>query len=790
MITMRLPFFPTIPTILAALIALPAAASTPITLDQAMDHPDWIGTPVEAAWWSWDGKQVYYKQKRTGSPLRDTFQAGARPRLVADTELAKVDSPDVFYNPDRSRMLVLRNGDLFERNLKNGDLVQITRGASKLDAAQFTADGRGVQYRIGSDWYLWDRASKVVGPAALPRAAKDPAANDEDALRTMQLRLITTLKRQKDDREAMRARMDELRRIDPTMAPTPIYFGDKVEIENSSLSPSGRWLLVATAPKGSDKGRVGKMPRYVTESGYEEFDDQRTRVGRNMPAPHALKLVDLRTNKVHELSFDVLPGVNQDPLAELRAAAKRDPLKGNRAVRVIDSGDGISWSANGAGVAVMLRAVDNKDRWIATVDLEGGKLKPLHRLTDKAWVNYDNNEFGWLPDNRSLWFLSEESGYSHLYTADTATGGIRALTQGKWEASDVRWTRDGATAYVMCNRATPGDYEVCAVNARTGAVREVTQLDGVERFRLSPGEDKLLLHWSASYTPVQIATVPVAGGAATRLTDTRSADFKARTWIEPQYVAVPSSAGGDPVWAKLYRPAQPEAGKKYPVVMFVHGAGYLQNVSKRYPNYFREQMFHNLLVQKGYVVLDMDYRASKGYGAKWRNAIYRQMGHPELQDYIDGVNYMVKEHQGDAANVGIYGGSYGGFMTFMALMRAPETFKSGAALRPVTDWTTYNHEYTANILNTPDIDPQAYKVSSPIEYAENLKGNLLISHGMVDDNVFYQDSVRMAQRLIELKKDNWELASYPLERHAYVQPEAWYDQYRRIYKLFERTLKQ
>ena len=362
MITMRLPFFPTIPTILAALIALPAAASTPITLDQAMDHPDWIGTPVEAAWWSWDGKQVYYKQKRTGSPLRDTFQAGARPRLVADTELAKVDSPDVFYNPDRSRMLVLRNGDLFERNLKNGDLVQITRGASKLDAAQFTADGRGVQYRIGSDWYLWDRASKVVGPAALPRAAKDPAANDEDALRTMQLRLITTLKRQKDDREAMRARMDELRRIDPTMAPTPIYFGDKVEIENSSLSPSGRWLLVATAPKGSDKGRVGKMPRYVTESGYEEFDDQRTRVGRNMPAPHALKLVDLRTNKVHELSFDVLPGVNQDPLAELRAAAKRDPLKGNRAVRVIDSGDGISWSANGAGVAVMLRAVDNKDR--------------------------------------------------------------------------------------------------------------------------------------------------------------------------------------------------------------------------------------------------------------------------------------------------------------------------------------------------------------------------------------------------------------------------------------------
>ncbi len=777
-----------------AFVALPAAASTPITLDQAMSHPDWIGTPVETAWFSWDSKQVFYKQKRTGSPIRDTWQVtqGAKPKLVSDVDAAKIDGDEVVYNPGQTRALMLRNGDLFERDLRSGALVQITRGASRVESPQYASDERSVQYRIGTDWYSWERASRVVGPVALPRAAKDPAVNEEDALRDQQLRLIATLKRQKDERDALRERMNEQRRADPTLPPAPIYLGDKVAIEGSVLSPDGRWLIVVTAPKGSEKGRVGKLPRYVTESGYEEFDDQRTRVGRNMPAPHALKLVDLRTNKVQDLSFDVLPGVNVDPLADLRAAAKKEPLKGNRAVRVFGfgGGDAIEWSANGANVAVMLRAVDNKDRWIATVDLQGAKLKPLHRVSDKAWVNVDNSEFGWLPDNRTLWYLSEESGYSHLYTQPAEGGAQRALTSGKWEASDVRWSHDGSVAYMMCNRATPGDYEVCAVNAKGGEVREVTSLDGVERFTLSPDEKKLLVHWSASYTPVQIATVPVSGGAAVKLTDTRTAEYKARQWVEPQYVAVPSSAGGDPVWAKLYRPAQLEPGKKYPVVMFVHGAGYLQNVSKRYPNYFREQMFHNLLVQKGYVVLDMDYRASKGYGSAWRTAIYRQMGHPELVDYIDGVNYMVANHQADAKNVGVYGGSYGGFMTFMALMRAPETFKSGAALRPVTDWVTYNHGYTANILNTPDIDPEAYRISSPIEYADKLQGNLLIAHGMVDDNVFYQDSVRMAQRLIELKKDNWELASYPLERHAYVQPEAWYDQYRRIYQLFERTLKQ
>ena len=281
----------------------------------------------------------------------------------------------------------------------------------------------------------------------------------------------------------------------------------------------------------------------------------------------------------------------------------------------------------------------------------------------------------------------------------------------------------------------------------------------------------------------------VDGGEARKLTDTRTAAYKARDWLAPQFVQVPSSHGAGTVWAKLYRPAQLEPGRKYPIVMFVHGAGYLQNVSDRYPNYFREQMFHNLLVQQGYVVLDLDFRASEGYGRDWRTAIYRQMGHPELEDYLDGLDWVVANRQGDRDRAGIYGGSYGGFMSFMALFRAPEVFKAGAALRPVTDWTSYNHEYTSNILNTPELDPEAFRKSSPIEYVENLRGHLLISHGMIDDNVFYQDSVRLSQRLIELRKANWELASYPLERHAYQHPESWYDQYRRILELFEDNLK-
>jgi dipeptidyl aminopeptidase/acylaminoacyl peptidase len=796
----------TVCTVLAALWAIPTAASTnppaaplpsttlssnstPISLEQAMAHPDWIGTPVENAWWSWDSKQVYFKQKRTGSPVRDTYVATQpKPRLVANAELANLDAEKIVYNRTRTRAILHRNGDLFERDLKTGALTQITRGTTGLAAPQYAADERSVQFRAGHEWLAWNRADHLISPLAVPRATKDPAADpDADELRDMQLRLIATLKRQKDEKDELREQSERERKLDPTRAPAPIYLGDKVAIEASALAPNGRWLLLVTQPKSADKGRIGKLPRYVTESGYEEFDDQRPRVGRNTPPAHTLQLVDLVTRKVTELKFDNLPGVNDDPLASLRAERKLAALK-QRAVRVDDDGEALRWSQDGSQAAVTLRSVDNKDRWIATVDLDKRVLRPLHRITDPAWVNNTYNDFGWLPDNRTLWFQSEESGYAHVYTLlPGATP--RALTSGAWEATRIQWSADGGTAYMVCNPKNPGIYEVCAASLKDGHLRELTTLEGVEQFTISPDERRLLVHYSASYLPMQLATAPISGGAATRLTDTRSPAFKARSWITPQYVAVPSTHGAAPIWSKLYRPATLEPGRRYPVVLFVHGAGYLQNASHRYPIYFREQMFHNMLVQQGYIVLDMDYRASKGYGRDWRTAIYRRMGHPELEDYLDGVKWMVEHQQGDATRVGIYGGSYGGFMSLIALMRAPDIFHAGAALRPVTDWTTYNHEYTSNILNTPDIDPLAYKVSSPIEYAEGLRGHLLISHGMIDDNVFYQDSVRLTQRLIELRKDNWELANFPLERHAFVQPESWFDQYRRVYKLFERALK-
>ena len=761
------------PALLASTLVVAASAhaepaAAPLTLDLAMSHPDWIGPTVEPVWWSADSQHVAYPLKRAGSPVRDLFRqpaAGGDALKLAPADAAEADAPNPTFDARRTRMAYLRNGDVFAVTLATGQRQQLTQSAADETDLRFAADGNAVLYRVDNDWRAYDFAAQRERTVAVLKAENDPqAAPKPDLLR-----------------DAMAAEAEAQRDGDRTRVVGPVFLGDGVTIAASHLSTDGRHALVALEPKGADAGRGGKMPRFINEDGFEDAEDVRTRVGRNAPVAQSFKLVDLADGAITDIDLKALPGIDVDPLAALKKEHEQPALEGLRAVRLMD----VRFGPDGTPLA-MLRSVDNKDRWIVRVDRESAALSTVHRLTDAAWINWNFNDFGVLQDGRA-WWLSEESGYSHLYVQDGRRA--KALTSGRWEASSPVLTPDGASFVFVCNREWSGDYELCRVPVAGGEVRELTALDGVEDFALSPDGSKIALRWSAAFTPPQAAVVGIDGGAAVKLTDTRTAAFKAMPWRMPRFVQVPSSDGAGVIHGKLYTPTTMDPDKRYPVVMFVHGAGYLQNVSARYPNYFREQMFHQLLTDRGYLVLDLDFRASEGYGRDWRTAIYRRMGPPELQDYKDGIDWLVANHQADRARIGVYGGSYGGFMALMAMFKAPGVFQAGAALRPVTDWRHYNHEYTANILDTPELGPQVYIDSSPIEHAEALQGRLLIAHGMMDDNVFFQDSVRLAQRLVELKKPGWELAGYPLERHGYVQPEAWYDQYRRILELMDETLK-
>jgi dipeptidyl aminopeptidase/acylaminoacyl peptidase len=461
----------------------------------------------------------------------------------------------------------------------------------------------------------------------------------------------------------------------------------------------------------------------------------------------------------------------------------------------------LQWSEDGARAVLLARAADNKDRWVMSLDPLTAKTRVLARVHDDAWVGGPGSfTLGWLPDNRRVYFVSERDGWAHLYTVNAEGGEPTQLTSGKFEVSDVRLSADKTRFYFTSSEGSFFERHLYSMSVDGGARTRLTSMAGNNQVDISPDEKLLAVVRSYSNRPPELYIQPnrpanTSPNTATtgalivdvkQVTNSPLPEFFSYKWIDPPIVDFRARDGAT-VYGRLYKPANPLRGG--PAVIFVHGAGYLQDVTKWWSSYYREYMFHHLLVERGFTVLSIDYRGSAGYGRDWRTGIYRHMGGKDLDDHVDAVHYLVSEHGVDPKRVGIYGGSYGGFITLMAMFTTPDIFAAGAALRPVTDWAHYNHPYTSNILNDPQDDPQAYRQSSPIYFAAGLKGALLICHGMVDTNVNFQDSVRLVERLIELRKENWQLAPYPVEDHSFDRADSWADEYKRILKLFEDKLR-
>jgi dipeptidyl aminopeptidase/acylaminoacyl peptidase len=784
--------------------AILAADATSIpSLEQIMADPDWLGNQPENAYWGDDNRTVFFEQKRSGSKLKDLYSVDTRSSAVA--QVAESDWSRFFKtsiassNTGKLRAWAYA-GDIYVGGRSSPR--QVTRTTAVESAPMFMSDGRRVAFERDEQMFVFDPSSGLIEQVTNIRFEKDPAEEEDfDVLQAHQERLYRQVREAKEDKVEARERNDLLFAVDEALGARPIYMGDKLESRGQSLSPNGRWHLVVTARTDFTDGKSGSMPNYVTASGHVENQETRTRVGRNGYAPHTIWLVDLESGEKFELDQTELPGITEDPLADLRtsaiehfvglgedrdAAEKRLQAPDTRGIAIYST----EWSPDGSQAVLWVHASDNKDRWIATIDFEGKKLVSQHRISDEAWVNRNHRGHGWLKDNETLWFLSEDHGYLGIYIKNIAESQSDALVTGKHVVVDPILGPSGKYIYYRANVEHPGVYEIWRVDVESGKTDQLTSLGGVNEVLVSPDESRLLITHSETNRHPELYVQPNKPGAkATPLTDTMSDEYKAVDWQQPAIVEVPSSHSDEPIYSKIYLPADHDPAREYPAVMFVHGAGYTQNSHLGWPYYFREGMFHNLLAQHGYVVIDMDYRASEGYGRDWRTAIYRRMGVPELEDFHDGVDYIVENYGVNRERIGVYGGSYGGFMTFVAMFRAPDLFKAGAALRPVSDWSHYNHGYTSNILNTPDIDPEAYRISSPIEDAEGLKNPLLIAAGMQDNNVFFQDSVLVVQRLLELKKEDFEIALYPLDPHGFVNPESWLDEYRRIFKLFESNLQ-
>ncbi|MBE7173078.1 MAG: S9 family peptidase [Williamsia sp.] len=790
-----------------------------LTVEKIMRDPKWIGTSPADPYWSLDGKYLFFswnpEQAISDSVYYITADNLAPRKTSADMRQNTLTAANVSYNTSRSAYVYAKQGDLFLVDVKTNRQRRITQTTELESNPQFILHDRAIAYTRNQNLYAWEIESGLTmqltnfqrsttgvvetttpafqrrggGGAAGPVREERGTGNQQERwLQNDQLKLFDVLRERKQKRDLASAanrslpKPKELRTINLDDRP----------LQNLAVSPDGRFVTyrLYRAPVGAKNTIV---PDYVTESGFTTDIPGRTKVGAPLGSYESF-IYDREKDTVMAIKTDQLPGIRDLP-DYVKDYPQRDSSRRNTPLRSVTI-NGPYWNEQGTHAVVEISAQDNKDRWIMLLDAAAATLQLLDRQRDEAWIGgpgVGGGGFGnagrlrWI-DEATYWYQSEASGYSHLYTVNVVTGKKAALTSGNYEVQRTILSPGKKYFYITTNEVHPGEQQFYRLPATGGKAERITTLTGANQVDISPDEKQLAILYSYSNKPWELYLQEnKPGGKLQQITrKAQSEEFASYPWKDPQVLTF-TARDGAKVYARLFKPTTPHPSK--PAVIFVHGAGYLQNAHKWWSSYFHEYMFNNLLVDNGYTVMDIDYRGSAGYGRDWRTGIYRYMGGKDLTDHVDAVKYLVDSLGVDPKRVGLYGGSYGGFITLMAMFTQPDVFAAGAGLRCVTDWANYNHGYTANILNEPFTDSIAYKRSSPIYFANGLKGHLLMCHGMVDTNVNFQDIVKLSQRLIELGKNNWELAVYPMEDHGFVEPSSWTDEYNRIFNLFETYLK-
>ncbi|HUX08333.1 MAG TPA: prolyl oligopeptidase family serine peptidase [Acidobacteriota bacterium] len=748
-----------------------------LDLDLIMEGPGFYGAQPRRVRWDSDGNRLWFEWKKWDEEETGTFEyivTDGSLRRLSEDEAELVPPAFAAWDKEHRRALWTVRRDVMLYDGKTKTAAPLLGAFGGVQPLGFSEDGTEALLLMNNNLVAVSINAEEGTPVIRQltdirsgRPGKDETATEaQEWLKEQQLELFDFLERRHE-------RLERDKKREESLSPEPFFLGDwRVD----RIVPSPGLNYVAVQQRLNDqKARRAIVANYVTESGYTEDIPARTKVG-DTTGGRRLHIIRLSDGAAAEVEFGIE----------------------DREIMVF-SGE---WSPGGERLLVGVRAADNKDNWLFAVQpsLKGGEgeegggslkldLTELASDHDDAWVGGMRwgAGSGWLPDGSTAWFVSERKGKMHLYTVLADGGEAVPLTKGDDIVSGPRLSPDKSAFVFSATIPDPFESQTFILPLKGGDPRPLTSGMGRADATFSPDGGRLAVVASGSNAPWELYVKDTGEpGVGEKVTDSPSPAFKSYRWVEPQIIHF-KAEDGTMIPARLYLPQRPHNDR--PAVIFVHGAGYMHNVHRWWSSYEREYCFHHLLMERGYTVLDIDYRGSAGYGRDWRTAIYRHMGGKDLSDQVDGARYLVENHRIDPERIGIYGGSYGGFITLMALFTAGDHFAAGAALRPVTDWAAYSHWYTGSILNLPADDPEAYYRSSPIYFAEGLDDPLLICHGVVDTNVHFQGVVRLAQRLIELRKKNWEVAIFPVENHGFREPASWVDEYRRIFDLFEENLK-
>jgi len=752
------------------------AQQAPLTIRDAARDDRWFGLGVRDVRWAPDGSEVYFRWNTDPTPAdveeEDPWFAaspdGRTARQLDGTAAQAVPGTEVVRSPDGRTAAWVRDGALYVHDAAEGARRVISLEAA-IGSPRFTPDGTAVDFPAGGTLYRYEIAAGALEPLAVRTTRQIETHTDAATwLRAQQSELFDHVREQARRTERSEAAV-RAGRDGPQAIPLP----SGVVVDQMQASPDGRWITFRARTPSAERPGTAYVD-YVDASGYSQVGEARSKVGE--------------PRDVYRLGVVAVdPSVPEDSVTL-------------RWIDVSEAGDegtvshGPWWSPDGRTALVQFLGENHKDVWFAEVDLAEATASVLLHDHDDAWLGGPPIQAGrlqpglvrWLPDG-SFVFASERSGWSHLYRRDT-NGAVRPLTEGAWEVRQARLSPDRSSWLLQAGREDASEDHLYVMPAAGGDLVRLTDAPGRHEGWWSPdGEQLAVLSSDATHLPDLHLTRPRQGAESRRATVSGTDDFYRHPLAEPEIVRI-THPDGDPVWAALYRPETPNAERS--AIVHIHGGGYRQFAHRGYSvyGYALHLGFIHYMLEQGYTVLDFDYRLSAGFGRDYRTDVANSMGISDTDGAVAAARWLADNAGVDPARIGIYGVSYGGFLTLTSLFRYPGVFAAGIARAAVTDWAHYSDSWTSRILGVPHENPEAYRRSSPIYYAEGLEDPLLITHGLVDDNVHFQDAARLIQRLIELEKD-FDVMVYPVEPHTVETEASRYDLLRRQARFFDRHLR-
>src|ERR1041385_6841987 len=597
-----------------------------LTVDSIMRGPRLVGYPPSGVYWSQDSQRVYFRWKRPDEArLKETSlyvvnRDGSGLRRLTDDEAKQAPPANGELSKDKSMTVFTDEGDIFIYDHAKQTRRQITKTVDVETNAHFTFDQKQIYFTRLNNLYVisLDGGSiEQLTDIRIGAAAPSPTPKGTDSqeyLKKEERALLDAVREKTEQREEQEKKRKEREKRKPFNIPT----GQSVA--SLSLSPDGKYIIATiTEPGTGSKNTI--VPNYVTETGYTEDIPGRTKVGDTQNRTR-LVVIDVETGETknvdHGQKLPATPAVQRTEMntteqaqrergsttyvrngVELAAAAPKD-----RDVQLSQ----LQWSEDGQHAILMARAADNKDRWVMLLDLSTGKTKVLVTVHDDAWVDGPGAfTLGWLPDNEHVYFESERDGWAHLYSVSIKGGEPTQLTTGQFEVSDVRLSQDKTRFYFTSSEGSLFQRHLFSMPIDGGARTQITGLPGLNQTDISPDETMIADVRSYSNKPPELYLLPdkpldEKGSAAIKpLTTSPIPEFFTNDWIDPRLVSFKARDGAT-VWGRLYISSNHKPGG--PAVLFVHGAGYLQNVHRWWSQYYREYMFNHLLMERGFVVLD------------------------------------------------------------------------------------------------------------------------------------------------------------------------------------------